>query len=137
MSGDRALLSILIDEDLSPWVAERLRVDQLIDAVHVRDRGRLGRSDREVLELAFTEDRILVTANVADFERLARAAEIHSGIVVVLDGALRRNEQLELLSKVIKALESEAAAGRDMVNRVLRVSANGAAEFFTLPDRQP
>lgn len=60
MSGDRVLLKILIDEDLSPWVAERLRVDQLMDAVHVRDRGRLGRPDREVLELAFTEDRILV-----------------------------------------------------------------------------
>lgn len=134
MLGDRGQLRILIDEDLSPWVAERLRTDKLIDAAHVRDRGRLGRTDREVLELAFTEDRILVTANVTDFERLAQAAEIHTGIVVVLDGALRRNQQLELLCKVMEALESEIAAGRDMVNRVLRMSADGVAEFSSLPD---
>lgn len=120
MSGDRVLLKILIDEDLSPWVAERLRVDQLMDAVHVRDRGRLGRSDREVLELAFTEDRILVTANVTDFERLARAAEIHSGIVVVLDGALRRNEQLELLCKVRRARATRCRRARPDSSRSRR-----------------
>lgn len=102
--------------------------------VHVRDRGRLGRTDREVLGLAFAEGRILVTANVTDFERLAGAAEIHCGIVVVLDGALRRNEQLELLFKVMEVLELEAAAGRDMVNRVLRVAGDGLAEFIALPE---
>ena len=64
MSGDRGQApKILIDEDLSPWVAHRLRVEKSIDAVHVRDRGRLGRTDREVLELAFSEDRILITAS--------------------------------------------------------------------------
>jgi predicted nuclease of predicted toxin-antitoxin system len=70
VSGDRGQgLRILIDEDLSPWVAQRLRADQLLDAVHVRDRGHLGRTDREVLELALSEDRISGTANVTDFER--------------------------------------------------------------------
>jgi predicted nuclease of predicted toxin-antitoxin system len=116
-------------------VAQRLRTDQLIDAVHVRDRGHLGRTDREVLELALSEDRILVTANVTDFERLARSAEVHGGIVVVLDGSMRRAQQVDMLCKVIDTLVSELAAGRDMINRVLRVSADGAHEIFELPER--
>jgi predicted nuclease of predicted toxin-antitoxin system len=133
--GDRGQgLKILIDEDLSPWVAQRLRVDKSVDAVHVRDRGSLGKTDREVLQLAFTEDRILITANVTDFERLARSSEIHGGIVVVLDGSLRRAEQFAVLCSVMDTLTAELAAGRDMVNRVLRVSVDGMNEFFTLPE---
>lgn len=135
MSGDRGQgPRILIDEDLSPWVAQRLRTDKSIDAVHVRDRGRLGRTDAEILELAFSEDRILVTANVTDFEHLARSNELHCGMVVVLDGSLRRAQQLDVLGKVIDTLAAEYAAGRDMVNRVLRVSLDGANEFFELPE---
>jgi predicted nuclease of predicted toxin-antitoxin system len=136
--GDRAQgLKILIDEDLSPWVAQRLRVDKLVDAAHVRDRGSLGKTDREVLQLAFGEDRILVTANVIDFERLARSSEIHGGIVVVMAGSLRRTEQLAVLCNVVDTLSAEFAAGRDMVNRVLRVPIEGANEFFDLPEPPP
>lgn len=136
MSDDRGqVLKILIDEDLSPWVAQRLSMDQVIDAVHVRDRGHLGRTDRDVLELALSEDRVLVTANVIDFERLARSSELHGGIVVVLDGSMRRAQQLDVLSKVVDTLTSELAAGRDLINRVLRVSAEGAHEFIDLPER--
>ena len=57
---------LLIDENLSPSVAVTLRQDG-IDAVHVRDRGMNGASDALVLDLAFREDRILVTSNVDDF----------------------------------------------------------------------
>jgi len=110
-------------------------MDRSIDAVHVRDRGHLGRTDREVLELALSEDRVLVTANVTDFERLARSSELHGGIVVVLDGSMRRAQQLDVLSRVVDILASEHAAGRDLINRVLRVSAEGAHEFFDLPER--
>jgi predicted nuclease of predicted toxin-antitoxin system len=35
-----------------------------IDAIAVRDRGLLGAKDYQVLEYAFNEERILVTANV-------------------------------------------------------------------------
>jgi hypothetical protein len=83
-------IKLLLDEDLSPWVALRLRKDHFVDAVHVRDRGRLGLTDREVLEFAFGQDRILVTGNVLDFVRLAKAREMHCGIVFVLDRLLQR-----------------------------------------------
>jgi predicted nuclease of predicted toxin-antitoxin system len=63
---------LLLDENLSPKVAEALVRDDGVDACHVRDRGMLEASDSEVLEKAYSEDRILVTANVDDFTKLAR-----------------------------------------------------------------
>jgi predicted nuclease of predicted toxin-antitoxin system len=74
-------MKFLIDEDLSSVVARYLCQELLIDAVAVRDRGLLGKSDRIILEYSFNQDRILVTANVGDFERFASAVEIHGGIV--------------------------------------------------------
>ena len=134
MSDDpRASIKLLIDEDLSPWVAQRLRETQYLDAVHVRDRARLGSTDREVLELAFSEDRIVVTANVSHFERLAKATELHAGIVVVLEGNLLRAEQLAVVTGVIDAIADERARGRDMVNRLLRVAADGTIDFLEYP----
>lgn len=59
-------MKFLIDEDISPYVARYLCEQLLIDAVAVRDRGLLGKSDRQILEYAFNEDRIVVTANIGD-----------------------------------------------------------------------
>ena len=76
-------IKILIDEDLSPAVAGNLCQELLIDAVAVRDRGLLGADDPSILEYAFNDERILVTANVGDFERFARACEVHAGIIFI------------------------------------------------------
>ena len=46
-------MKFLIDEDLSPKVAERLRSDEGLDVVHIRDRGILGESDAVVLQRAY------------------------------------------------------------------------------------
>ena len=122
-------VKLLVDEDLSPRVAQRLREEDGIDAVHVRDRGQLGALDHEVLELAFTEDRILATANVGDFMRLASAREVHGGIVLLVEGDLLRDEQLDVLRQAIRVIEAEMDSGRDMINRWLRVSIDGTATF--------
>ena len=126
-------MKFLIDEDLSPKVAERLRIDEGLDVVHIRDRGLLGESDAVVLQRAYDEDRILVTANVKDFQRLARARELHSGIVLFMDGALSRNEQLALMRKVVVEIAQEGLEEQDMVNRVLEIEANGESTFYDLP----
>jgi predicted nuclease of predicted toxin-antitoxin system len=89
--------------------------------VHLRERGRLGISDPEVLALAFAEDRVLVTANVADFRKLAAARELHAGIVLLLDGGLRRDEQTEVLRRVWGVLAAEG----ELVNRLLTVALDG------------
>jgi len=126
-------MKFLIDEDLSPKVAERLRVDDGLDVIHVRDRGLLGESDPVILQSAYDEDRILVTANVKDFQRLARARDLHPGIVLVLDGSLSRDEQLALMRKVVTEIAQELLEERDMVNRVLEIAINGESNFYDLP----
>ena len=82
-------------------------------------------TDHDVLEKAFAEDRVLVTANVNDFLKLARARELHSGIVLIAHGGLLRDEQLEVLQRAHEALQAQ----RDMVNRVLYIALNGEMTF--------
>lgn len=122
------MVKLLLDENLSPRVAIELRADGH-DAVHLRERGRLGIADPEVLELAFAEDRVLVTANVADFRKLAAARDLHAGIVLLLDGGLRRDEQLEVLRRVMVALEGDD----DLVNRLLTVALDGGFSIEEVP----
>lgn len=92
-----------------------------------------GAADNKVLDCAYNEDRILVTANVGDFEKLAQARDLHGGIVLIEDGSLLRDEQEQLVRDAIAAIEAEDAAGRDMVNRVLRTNLAGSKTFETLP----
>ena len=126
-------MKLLIDEDLSPRVARILCEQFLIDAVAIRDRGLLGISDRQVLDYAFNEDRILVTANIGDFEKFARASEVHAGIVFVKEGDLLRDEQIQLMQEVVIFIQKELEVGKDMINRVLYVSIDGTKRLETLP----
>jgi predicted nuclease of predicted toxin-antitoxin system len=121
-------VKLLLDENISPKVAAELaRVDG-IDACHVRDRGLLAASDAEVLDCAFVEDRILVTANVADFVKLARARDVHPGIVLFENGALLRAEQLRLVRLAVVALTT-----LDMVNKAFWIMADGTTRVEDMP----
>jgi predicted nuclease of predicted toxin-antitoxin system len=122
-------VKLLLDENISPKVAEILREQDGLDAIHVRDRALLEAADHVVLERAFAEDRVLVTKNVDDFVRLARARELHAGIILVEDGDLVRDEQLHVLRAAIATLQRE----RDLVNRVLTVCADGTSRFEEIP----
>jgi predicted nuclease of predicted toxin-antitoxin system len=121
-------VKLLLDENLSPKVAEALARDDGLDACHIRHRGLLGATDPEVLERAFGEDRIFVTKNVGDFEKLAKARELHAGIVLVEQGDLTREEQLDLMRRIVAKLE-----GIDLVNHVLRVAENGTMTVEQMP----
>ena len=120
---------LLLDEDISPHVANRL-VQDGIDATHVRNRARLGATDREVLEIAYNEDRILVTANVADFEKLARSYDLHRGIILIEDGSLLRDEQYEIVGRALRFLEK---SGHDLINHVLHISQSDTPRIEALP----
>jgi predicted nuclease of predicted toxin-antitoxin system len=122
-------VKLLLDENLSPRVAETLAREDGVDAVHVRDRGLLGALDHTVLEAAFAEDRVLVTSNVDDFVKLGRAKDLHPGIVLIEDGGLLRDEQLQAVRKAVAVLEGE----RDLVNRILRIWLDGKTVFEEIP----
>jgi hypothetical protein len=64
----------------------------------------------------------LVTANVGDFLKLARARDVHPGIVLLEDDALPRAEQLRLLRVAAAAI---AQLG-DLLNRLVWVAADGS-----------
>jgi predicted nuclease of predicted toxin-antitoxin system len=126
------LVKLLLDENLSPTVAAKLRIEGF-DVVHIRDRKLSGKSDRHVLERAYSEDRVLVTSNAEDFRKLAAAREIHPGIVFVVDGDLLRDEQEKVLRKTISVIQQELVAVRDLVNRVLRIGREPDWTFEDLP----
>ena len=122
-------VKLLLDENISPKVGEMLRAQDGIDAVHVRERGLLQAPDQDVLERAYAEDRLLVTKNVEDFVKLARARDLHPGIVLLEDGDLVRDEQLRVVRAAVALLGPE----RDLVNRVVRMWADGRHVFEDVP----
>lgn len=122
----------LLDENLSPSIALTL-IGEGYDIVHVRDRGMLRATDAEVFARAFDEDRIVVTFNCDDFKKLAQAATVHAGLVFLEDSGLLRDEQLGLVRKALGHVADELIAGRDMINRVLRIWSDSTHVFDPFP----
>ena len=127
------MIKLLLDEDLSPANAHILCREYAIDATSLRDRGQLSIQDHEVFEYAFSEDRIIVTANVVHFERLAGTSELHCGIIFFKEGNLLREEQLIVLRSAIELLQQELEEGRDMANRTLYIDSEGSHHFEDNP----
>lgn len=79
-------MRLLLDEDLSPKIAEILRRNG-IDAVSVHDIGRSGLSDKSQLEHSASEGRCFVTRNRNDYIILTRqffaSNKPHKGVLVV------------------------------------------------------
>jgi predicted nuclease of predicted toxin-antitoxin system len=121
------VVKLLLDENISPAAAVALAADG-IDAWHVRDRGLEGTTDHELLERAYQEDRVLVTLNVGDFEKLVRERELHAGVVLIERAGLLRDEQIELMKSVAAAVAEHG----DLINQVLRVSEDRAMTFEDL-----
>ncbi len=86
-----------------------------------------------MLACAYKEDRILVTSNVGDFAKLARAVEVHPGLVLIEQGGLLRDEQLEIVRRALALVQAELDGGSDMVNRALRIWADLTYLFDDLP----
>ena len=122
------LVKLLLDENLSPAAAIAL-MQVGVDAYHVRDRGILGATDAELLERAYREDRILITSNVADFDKLARARELHAGIVLIERAGLRRDEQVVLVLRIAGVVLEHGP----MLNELLRVGDDDSMTFETCP----
>lgn len=87
---------LYLDENVDVSVAAALRRHG-IDVVTARDYGKLGASDEEHLALAGSEERLVVSHDIADFAMLHQqwlaAGKQHAGIVVsnmIAPGALLR-----------------------------------------------
>lgn len=102
-------VKLLLDENMSASVAVLLATEDGLDACHVRDRGLLGMPDHDVLERAYAEDRIVVTANVDDFVGLARTRELHAGLILIENATLLRGAQLAVIRAAVPPSSSSRA----------------------------
>jgi predicted nuclease of predicted toxin-antitoxin system len=99
-------LRFLLDEDMSPRVAEGLRA-RGVDAISVHEVGRGNRRvpDEEQLRYAADHNRVLVTYNRSDFEALdvqwRRQGRQHAGILWCLERTLPRHA----IGELIRALQ--------------------------------
>jgi predicted nuclease of predicted toxin-antitoxin system len=127
---------LLLDENVSPSLARRLN-HLGVDAYHVRDRGLSGAADHVVWRRASEEGRILVTINLRDFVRLARRSGLHAGIVTFPSGCTPA-EQFTLIEGALTFLDTEAAQGRDAINRWLELDRDGSIRIHDVqrPGRQ-
>ena len=108
------MTALLLDEMLSGAIAEQLRARDL-DAVAVVESSRLlGTPDEELLAHAVAEERVLVTANVADFAAIATdwraAGREHAGLVYVTSRAFPQDRSFvgAIVSSLVALHESGA-----------------------------
>ena len=112
-------------------LARRLNETGEHDAVHPRDRGRLGEPDHVVLARCVAEDRVIVTENAVDFRKLVARAELHPGLIVL--PSVARDQSLRLLEAAIVHLSALGDAPSVMVNYVLEVNDTGQFTLSPLP----
>lgn len=126
-------MRFFVDECISPSLSRHLIATGLHDAIHPRDRGRLGEPDHVVFARAIEEDRIIVTENAEDFRRLAAAVELHPGLIIL--PSVARLEAQRLMDRAVAyLLEKDSAHPENvLVNSVLIVSAAGDLRIEPLP----
>ncbi|MCA9919908.1 MAG: DUF5615 family PIN-like protein [Anaerolineales bacterium] len=103
-----AAIRLYLDENLSPKIARQLKL-RGIDALSVKDLGKLGDSDENHLERATRLRRVLVTSDV-DFLRLASDGIPHTGIVFGIQSEHSFGDwvrKLELICFVYESTEFE------------------------------
>ncbi len=90
-------MKLLIDNALSPTVAEKLR-EAGHEALHVREREMQASTDEEIFELAGSEDRVLVSADTDFGTILALRRSARPSVIIFRRTSGRRPEaQAKLL----------------------------------------
>lgn len=108
-------MKLLLDEHFSPEIARQLR-DRGHDVVAARERAELhGLADRELLAMATTQGRAVVTENVVDFIELHREsiirAERHAGLVFASPKQFPRSRRA--IGRLVRSLEKLLVAHPD------------------------
>ena len=103
-------MRLLLDEMLAPVIATRLR-ERGHDVEAVKGGDHEGVTDRELLALARSERRALVTNNVVDFrplhvEAISPGGPGHFGIVFIAGNYRRAKADV---GRIVKALEAKLA----------------------------
>jgi predicted nuclease of predicted toxin-antitoxin system len=119
----------LIDENLSPRIAQELRTKYGYDALHVNEVGLQGAADRAVLSYAVAENRVVITNNGDDFRKLARRRPDHPGLGIIRDAGGRAS-QIKFAIDLVTAIDVHPASAR---NRLFEVDGKGLVRDYPLP----
>jgi predicted nuclease of predicted toxin-antitoxin system len=118
MASDPLYIKLYLDEDVHPDLADGIR-QAGFDCRTAGEAGMLGSPDEKQLEYAASQDRCLVSFNVADFTTLAavwaQAGKAHAGIVVTRQ--VSRKGIGKLLARLLHLLNTTTA---DEMANVLR-----------------
>jgi hypothetical protein len=109
-------LRLLLDEQYSHQIAQHLRA-QGFDVVAVVERAELvGVSDNDLLDVAASEGRALLTNNVRDFvpivQEWAASGRSHSGVLLTSDATMPRSRKtigayVKRLTAVLESVPAE------------------------------
>lgn len=101
-------IRLYLDEDVRPMLARALR-ERGFDVITTAEAGMIGKSDREQLEFASSQGRVLLTHNIRDFIQLAKGfaeeGRNHGGIVLAQQMPLK-----DLLRLTLRWLSQVSAA---------------------------
>lgn len=114
-------LKLLLDEMLSPVIAEQLRLHGYDVEAIAGDPAREGLPDRDVMELARSEHRAVVTNNVDDFRGLHNEAVVSGGTghfgMVFMPGDYRRTKaDVARIMTALQAILDQYPGERDLAN---------------------
>lgn len=121
-TGASIVIRLLFDNVMDVLLPERLGgllpEEVVIDAVHVRDLpGGAGLTDRELLEIATGEGRIVVTKNIRDFQPLSNEwntqARTHPGMIFISTKSFPEKGRNAEIGAILAALA--AMIGRNEV----------------------
>lgn len=111
-------------------LARHLNLSGVHDALHPRDYGRTGERDDEVLARCIVEDRVIVTENALDFQKLVGREELHPGLIILPN--VTRDASLALLRAGIAFLERLGRPQDVMVNHVLEIREGDRTDLYAL-----
>ena len=114
-------MKLLVDNALSPIVADRLRAAGH-DVAHVRDRGLADATDAAIMDAAAAESRIVVSADTDFGTLLARRGTAHPSVVLLRRSSQRRPDvQAELLLANLPAVADALDLGAVVVIEDTRI----------------
>ena len=113
-------MKFLIDNALSPRIAEGLR-QAGHDAVHVRDYNMQSASDIEILKLAATQNRVLISADTDFNTLLALWHEKKPSVILLRHPGKKPDSQIKLLITSIARTEKALKQGSIVVIEETRI----------------
>jgi predicted nuclease of predicted toxin-antitoxin system len=93
-------MKLLLDQGLPPLTAELLR-GQEIDAIHVSEIGYSRAEDTKIIELAQTNDRIIITLDADYHAAIALTSSPSPSVIWIRVVNLRASEYVELIIPIL------------------------------------